>query len=125
MTLHSVAHHAAPRKRASIPSVGSALLLLIVAAGVVLRLHLLTRRDLWVDEALSVVLARMPWRHFWQALWDFQANMALYYLLLRGWLHLGDSEGLVRSSTGYCSHCTPTNSSHGQLSIGSNAPRRG
>ena len=97
MTLHSVAHHAAPRKRASIPSVGSALLLLIVAAGVVLRLHLLTRRDLWVDEALSVVLARMPWRHFWQALWDFQANMALYYLLLRGWLHLGDSEGIVRS----------------------------
>ena len=30
-------------------------------------------------------------------LWDFQANMALYYLLLRAWLIFGDSESAVRS----------------------------
>jgi mannosyltransferase len=83
-------------KRASLTSVASVLLLLIVAAGTVLRLHFLTKRDLWVDEALGVVLAGLPWQNFWQALWEFQANMGLYYLLLRGWLHLGDSEATVR-----------------------------
>ena len=83
-------------KRASIVSVASALLLVIVAAGTVLRLHLLTKRDLWVDEASSVFMAGLPWRDFWQALWDFQGNMGLYYFLFRGWLHLGDSEAIVR-----------------------------
>jgi 4-amino-4-deoxy-L-arabinose transferase-like glycosyltransferase len=68
----------------------------LVAAGTVLRLHLLTKRDLWVDEAASVFVARLPWGDFWQALWDFQGNMGLYYFLLRGWLHLGDSEATVR-----------------------------
>jgi mannosyltransferase len=69
---------------------------LIATAGFLVRLHLLTRRDLWVDEALSVILARLPWRDFWAALWNFQANMGFYYLLMRGWLHLGDSEMAVR-----------------------------
>ena len=59
-------------------------------------MHLLTKRDLWVDEASSVFLARLPWRDFWKALWDFQGNMGLYYFLLCGWLHLGDSEVAVR-----------------------------
>ena len=71
-------------------------ILAIVAAGAILRLHLLGRRDLWVDEALSVLLASMPWHDFWNSLWDFQANMALYYLLLRAWLIFGDSESAVR-----------------------------
>jgi mannosyltransferase len=71
-------------------------ILAIVAAGAILRLHLLGRRDLWVDEALSVLLASMPWHDFWNSLWDFQANMTLYYLLLRAWLIFGDSESAVR-----------------------------
>jgi uncharacterized membrane protein len=29
--------------------------------------------------------------------WDFEGNMIFYYLLLRGWVHLGDSEAVVRS----------------------------
>src|SRR4030095_8808365 len=82
-------------KRTSVVSAASTLLLLIVAAGTVLRFHGLTKRDIWVDEALSVFMARLPWRDFWQAL-DFHAYMGLYYLLLRGWLHLGDSEATVR-----------------------------
>jgi len=67
-----------------------------MATGILLRMHHLARRDLWVDEALSVFLARLPWREFWAALWNFQANMGLYYFLLRGWLLLGDSEMAVR-----------------------------
>jgi mannosyltransferase len=83
-------------KRTWLVSVVPALLLLIVATGILLRMHHLARRDLWVDEALSVFLARLPWREFWAALWNFQANMAFYYFLLRGWLLLGDSEAAVR-----------------------------
>ena len=85
-------HHAWP----AYPLAQPLLLALIVAAGTLFRLHLLTKRDLWVDEALSVVLAQLPWRDFWRALWNSQANMSFYYLLMRGWLHLGDSEATVR-----------------------------
>jgi mannosyltransferase len=77
--------------------VASALLLLIGFGGTVLRFHLLTKRDLWVDEAASVFLARLPWGNLCQTLWSYQANMSLYFFLLRGWLHLGDSEATVRS----------------------------
>src|SRR5438552_6344203 len=82
--------------RASLGRVAPLILLAIVAVGAVLRLHLLSKRDFWVDEAVSAYLARLPWRDFWQALWAFQANMGLYYLTLRGWLHLGDSETAIR-----------------------------
>jgi mannosyltransferase len=77
-------------------------LVLIVFAGALFRLHLLARRDFWVDEALSVIMAQLPWRDFWRALWNFQANMAFYYLLLRGWLQLGDSEIAVRGFSVLC-----------------------
>jgi mannosyltransferase len=76
--------------------VAPGLLLLTMAFGTVLRLHLLSKRDLWVDESLGVFLGKLPWRDFWQALWNFQANMSFYYLLLRGWLQLGDGEMIVR-----------------------------
>ena len=83
-------------KRPSVVSATATLLLLVVAIGTGFRLHLLTKQDLWVDEASSVFLAKLPWRNFWEALWDFQGNMGLYYFLLCGWLHLGDSEVAVR-----------------------------
>jgi mannosyltransferase len=78
------------------PVAQSLLLVLIVIAGTLFRLHLLTKRDLWVDEALSIVLAQLGWRDFWTALWNSQANMSFYYVLMRAWLHLGDSEVVVR-----------------------------
>lgn len=75
----------------------SILLLLIVIAGLILRLHLLTRRDLWDDEAASVIFAQLPWSSFLKTMWNYEANMSFYYLLLRGWLHFGHSEGMIRS----------------------------
>jgi len=65
--------------------------------GAALRLHLLSTRSLWIDEAASVSFATMPWRPFLRTLWSYQGNMALYYFLLRAWIHLGDSEFVVRS----------------------------
>ena len=65
--------------------------------GAALRLHSLSARSLWIDEAASISFATMPWRAFLRTLWDYQGNMALYYFVLRAWIHLGDTEFVVRS----------------------------
>jgi mannosyltransferase len=61
-------------------------LALIIAAGAVLRFLVLARKPFWFDEAFSVVIARLSWHDFVRLLWWREANMSLYYLLLRGWL---------------------------------------
>lgn len=62
-----------------------------------LRLHMLGVRSLWVDEGMSVEIARLPWFDFFGVLWRREGNMSLYYALLRGWLYFGDSEAKIRS----------------------------
>jgi mannosyltransferase len=86
-------------KQATILSPARTAMILAVAtlAGAGLRLHLLGRESLWIDEAASVRFATMSWGLFLHTLWGYQGNMTLYYFLLRAWLHLGDSEVLVRS----------------------------
>lgn len=69
----------------------------VTSVGTGLRLHLLAARSLWIDEASSVHFATMPWWPFLRLLWGSQGNMTLYYFLLRAWIHLGDSEFVVRS----------------------------
>jgi mannosyltransferase len=69
----------------------------ITLIGAALRLHSLAVRSLWIDEAASVSFASLPWKPFLKVLWGYQGNMALYYFLLHGWIHLGDSEFVVRS----------------------------
>ena len=85
--------------RAAILSPTRAMLLLGVTTmvGAILRLHLLAARSLWIDEAASVTFASLPWKAFLKVLWGYQGNMALYYFLLHGWIHLGHSEFAVRS----------------------------
>src|SRR3954451_7149155 len=53
-------------------------------------------RSLWGDEAFSIALAREPFAEFWRVVSTSQANMSLYYFLLRGWTVFGDGEGVVR-----------------------------
>jgi mannosyltransferase len=65
--------------------------------GAALRLHQLSAKSFWIDEGASVSFATMPWRPFLRTLWNYQGNMTLYYFLLRAWIHLGDSEFVVRS----------------------------
>jgi mannosyltransferase len=65
--------------------------------GAALRLHLLSARSIWIDEGASISFATLPWGAFLRTLWSYQGNMALYYFLLRPWIHLGDSEFAVRS----------------------------
>lgn len=71
-------------------------LALIFIAAVALRLHCLACKPFWFDEAFSVEIARIDWENFLHLLWWREANMSLYYLLLRGWLHVGHSPFLVR-----------------------------
>lgn len=67
-----------------------------VALALALRLFQLGHKSVWLDEAASVAIARLSWVHFLALLSDHEANMALYYGLLRFWLHLGDSAWLIR-----------------------------
>jgi mannosyltransferase len=70
-------------------------LITLLAAG--LRFHRLSARTFWFDEGVSVAIARLDGYNFGRILWRREANMSLYYLLLRGWLHFGQSEFLVRT----------------------------
>ena len=72
------------------------LALLVVVAGVLCFLFL-ARKPFWFDECDSVEIARLNWYNFARILWRREANMSLYYLLLRGWLHFGGSEFFIRS----------------------------
>ena len=73
------------------------LLLAITAAGAVLRFLYLTRKSFWLDEGVSVMLARLDLANLLHILWRREANMALYYGLLRMWLHFGAGDFFVRS----------------------------
>lgn len=72
-------------------------LVLVTALAAALRLFRLGTKSFWLDEAESLVIAQLNWHDFISALVHRQANMTLYYLLLRSWVHLGISEFDVRS----------------------------
>jgi mannosyltransferase len=72
-------------------------LALLFAAAAGLRFFYLVRKPFWFDESFSVEVARLSWHDLGRLLWRREANMSLYYLLLRGWLHFGSSPFFVRS----------------------------
>jgi mannosyltransferase len=77
--------------------VSIATLTLSATAAAALRFSFLVRKPFWFDECFSVEVARLGWADFWRLMWRREANMSLYYLLLRGWLHLGSSPFFIRS----------------------------
>jgi len=88
----------AERVRAGGWSAGNSSLVLwgIVFAGALLRLIALGHKSFWLDETASVRVARRAAPVFWHVLWHDEGNMALYYVLLKPWLHFGYAEGTVR-----------------------------
>jgi mannosyltransferase len=72
-------------------------LLLVLITGVAVRLECLACKPFWFDECFSVEMARIDWRNFLRLLWWREANMSLYYVLLRAWMHLGQSPFFIRS----------------------------
>lgn len=72
-------------------------LALLTLAGAGLRLWHLGGKSLWLDEGATVALARASWRHFAWVWWHGEANLqSIYFLLMRAWIHLGDSETWLR-----------------------------
>jgi mannosyltransferase len=70
----------------------------IVAAGVVLRF--VQRSPLWLDEALSVNIARLPLGDIFEAL-RHDGHPPLYYLLLHYWMAVfGEGDAAVRALSG-------------------------
>src|SRR5260370_28173039 len=72
-------------------------LFLLLTAGAALRFVALAAKPFWFDECFSVEVARIDWRNFLHLVWWREANMTLYYLLLRVWLHFGQSEFFIRA----------------------------
>ena len=59
-----------------------------------------TRSPLWLDEALSVNIARLPLGDIPEAL-RHDGHPPLYYFLLHGWMELfGDGDAAVRALSG-------------------------
>ncbi|HUI83097.1 MAG TPA: glycosyltransferase family 39 protein, partial [Candidatus Binatia bacterium] len=91
----------APSEQAAISVPGSShhalLVSLLTFAGAVLRLLHLGAKSLWFDEPLTVAIARLPWPSFTH-LWRYgeAAYQGAYFLLMRGWLRLGQSEAWIR-----------------------------
>ena len=72
-------------------------LAMLLVLGVVIRMQCLAYKPFWFDECFSAEVARIDWHNFVHLLWWREANMSLYYLLLRMWLQFGHSEFYIRS----------------------------
>jgi len=76
-------------------------LLLLIAACGALRFVALAAKPFWFDECFSAEVARIDWRNFLHLLWWREANMSLYYVLLRFWLgfdlHFDRDQFFIRS----------------------------
>ena len=69
----------------------------LVAGSMAVLLMLVSRQSLWVDEAISVAIARMPWQEMWTYIFAREGAMGFFYGLLHLWGRLGDSDLWFRS----------------------------
>ncbi len=53
-------------------------------------------KSVFADELASFQFAHLDWHSFWQLVFHSEANMSLYYVLLRFWIHFGDSVPFLR-----------------------------
>ena len=74
-----------------------AILLGILLTHAALSFHAIAAKTFWFDEGMTVGIARLDFYNFLRILWRREGNMSLYYLALRGWIHLGSSPAFVRS----------------------------
>ena len=81
-------------------------LVLVTIAAAWLRLHGIGDKSFWTDEGISAAFTRLGWFDLLRVLWRREGNMALYYLLLRAWSHVGDSEAVLRGFSAVCSVAT-------------------
>jgi hypothetical protein len=86
---------AAPARQQRLVRIGAGV---VIAFGVALFFY--TRSDMWLDEALTVNIARLPLHDLHQAL-ERDGAPPLYYVILHAWTGVfGDSDVAVRSLSG-------------------------
>jgi mannosyltransferase len=86
------------RSTTASPRSVSVVIAAVVVAGVVLRF--VQRSPLWLDEALSVNVARLPLGDLFEAL-RHDGHPPFYYVLLHGWMEVfGDGDFAVRALSG-------------------------
>src|SRR5262245_5795190 len=82
---------------ASVPSGREkALLVVLVAAAAALRLYGIGRQSLWIDELFATCIADLPVGGAIQKL-SHDCHPPLYFLLLKAWRLLGESDGFSRA----------------------------
>jgi 4-amino-4-deoxy-L-arabinose transferase-like glycosyltransferase len=86
--------HTPVQTNGAVISVG-AIVLAITVLALFLRLLFLGQESFWGDELASVRRAQLDWQSFWELISGVPA-MTLYYILLRFWILLSDSEFTVR-----------------------------
>jgi mannosyltransferase len=70
---------------------------MILPVALLLRLLFLGAKSLDHDEIFSVLFARLHLPGFWSVVTQREANMVLYYAILRFWIHLGQTAFVIRS----------------------------
>lgn len=73
------------------------LLAILVIVGAGLRLYLLADKSIWLDEAFSISISQRSLVDMLRLIVRTDTHPPLYYLALKIWLVLGDSETVVRS----------------------------
>ena len=87
----------APSHLGSVGMAHWAMLILLLAFALLLRFACLACKPFWSDECFSAEIAKLSWGNFAHLLWWREANMSLYYLLLRLWANFGWGEFYLRS----------------------------
>jgi mannosyltransferase len=95
MSVAPADRHAMPFVRRLLPPPRYLLALELLLAAL-LGVITLGKRSFFLDETVSVTIAKLPWHQFTHIVKTREGNMVLYHLLLSWWTALGDSEFVVR-----------------------------
>jgi len=79
------------------------LLLAVLAVAAYTGFHEIGRKPFWFDEGASLGMVRLPFDDFVRHAWDGRLNnQVFYYLALRPWHLLGESEATLRAFSALC-----------------------
>ncbi len=70
----------------------------MLALGAAARFHAIGEKSYWFDEGVTLGMVRLPFAELLRHAWDpYLNNQVLYYLALRPWHVLGESEAALRA----------------------------
>jgi 4-amino-4-deoxy-L-arabinose transferase-like glycosyltransferase len=78
------------------PAIFPTLLGLAIGFAALIRIAHLGTKNVWSDEAFSIVVAKLPWADFGHVITTGEANMSFYYFLLRPCVRFGDDASYIR-----------------------------